>query len=79
MYRALVAGDCDDSNASVNEEALEICNGIDDNCDGITDPAHGVVQSTIATWMRMATVPMSPSAYASQTVNTPQQLKVIVL
>lgn len=38
MYRALVAGDCDDSNASVNEEALEICNGIDDNCDGITDP-----------------------------------------
>jgi large repetitive protein len=31
------AGDCDDGSAEVNPEALEICNGMDDDCDGDTD------------------------------------------
>ncbi len=29
--------DCDDADAAVNEDALEICNDIDDDCDGDTD------------------------------------------
>ncbi len=30
-------GDCDDANAAVHPAAAEVCNGIDDNCDGTTD------------------------------------------
>jgi hypothetical protein len=36
-YEAVVAGDCDDASAAVRPVAEEICNGIDDNCDGVVD------------------------------------------
>jgi hypothetical protein len=34
--------DCDDSNSAVNPEAREVCNNIDDNCDGETDAVDGI-------------------------------------
>ena len=34
---AAVAGDCDDSTAAVNPDAPEVCNTIDDDCDGTID------------------------------------------
>ncbi|HID29351.1 MAG TPA: hypothetical protein EYP19_05030, partial [Desulfobacterales bacterium] len=29
--------DCDDTNASINPDATEVCNGVDDDCDGQID------------------------------------------
>lgn len=31
------AGDCDDGNADVNPDAIEVCGGLDEDCDGVTD------------------------------------------
>jgi hypothetical protein len=31
------AGDCDDTRRAVSPAATEVCNGLDDNCDGFTD------------------------------------------
>ena len=36
------ATDCDDSDAAVNPAASEVCNGVDDDCDGTTDEADAV-------------------------------------
>ena len=35
--RAIAAGDCDDENAAVNPDALERCDGVDEDCDGTVD------------------------------------------
>ncbi len=36
-------GDCNDSNASIRPGASELCDGIDNNCNGINDEGCGVV------------------------------------
>jgi streptogramin lyase len=36
-------GDCDDNNPRVNSRAVEVCNGIDDNCNGTID--EGVISA----------------------------------
>ena len=43
------SGDCNDGNAAVHPGAPEVCNGIDDNCNGQTD--EGAIGST---WYRDA-------------------------
>ncbi|MBK9733090.1 MAG: sulfatase-like hydrolase/transferase [Chitinophagaceae bacterium] len=35
--------DCNDANAGINPNVIESCNGIDDNCDGITDEGLTVI------------------------------------
>jgi len=47
------AGDCNDANAGVHPGATDICNSVDDNCNGITDEGCG---STITT----GSIPGSP-------------------
>jgi len=37
QYSATVAGDCDDSSWGVHPGATEVCNGADDDCDGVKD------------------------------------------
>jgi len=40
-------GDCDDGEADVNPDAVETCNGLDDDCDGETDESDA---QGVATW-----------------------------
>ena len=50
-YSAAVDGDCDDGAAGVNPGAVELCNGLDDDCDAVVDGAGAVDAST---WYRDA-------------------------
>jgi hypothetical protein len=45
-----VAGDCDDSSAEIHPEAEEICDGVDNDCDGLTDGDDDDVPTQI--WYR---------------------------
>lgn len=38
----VLASDCDDTDPTVSPDALEFCNGFDENCDGLTDPSESV-------------------------------------
>src|SRR5207247_217215 len=39
-------GDCDDTNAAVHPGATELCNGVDDNCNGQIDEAFADLGTT---------------------------------
>ena len=43
-------GDCDDAEATIHPEALESCDGIDQDCDGFLDNRCGTTHLTDADW-----------------------------
>ena len=43
--------DCDDADPAVNPDATEICNGVDDDCDGLVDQVDEMVFGGLGWWM----------------------------
>merc|ERR1712017_8975 len=56
-----IGGDCDDSNPLINPNELELCNGFDDNCNGLVDEGC-TVPSTPPTLPTIPVIPLPPAA-----------------
>ena len=60
-------GDCDDGNPLINPEAREVCNDVDDNCNGLIDEGIvctgiQIIVSDSTTTYPMPSIPFAPLA-----------------
>ena len=71
-YSAL-GGDCNDLNLNIYPEAIELCNGIDDNCDGLIDevPTVTCVEQTVVKLNQNGIVNLNPQDYWVSNLGTP--------
>jgi len=60
--------DCNDGNAAVRPTATEVCNGIDDDCDGIVDEGCGPMNDFIETALILPASPASGCTFINGTL-----------
>jgi uncharacterized delta-60 repeat protein len=71
-YSAL-GGDCNDLNLNIYPEAVELCNGIDDSCDGLINEVPNVVciEQTVVKLNQNGIVNLTPENYWVPNFGTP--------
>jgi hypothetical protein len=47
-----VSADCNDTSSAIHPGAVEVFNGLDDDCDGLVDDVVEIVAVTLATWQQ---------------------------
>lgn len=60
--------DCNDGNASVYPGALEVCNGIDDDCDGLVDEGCGPINDFIENALFLPISPVGVCTWVNGTL-----------
>ncbi len=69
FHTAATAGDCDDTKYAVNPGAEEVCNGVDEDCDGVVDDG---VASPCGGCQAVCTLPVGPGTSGGDFEPTPE-------